>query len=47
MVSYMWRPLFWLSFLLVKIRISQGFHLSINLSLQQNINFVFCTFSGS
>lgn len=47
MVSYTWKYLFWISFLLVKIRISRGFHLGISLCLQQNTNFVFCTFSMS
>lgn len=36
-----------LAFSYWKIRISQGFHLGISLCLQQNINFVFCTFSMS
>lgn len=31
----------------MQIRISQGFHLCIVLFLQQNINFMFCTFSAS
>lgn len=47
MVSYMWKSLFWIILFLVKIRISQGVHFGISLCLQQNINFVFCTFSMS
>lgn len=47
MVSYMWKSLFWITFFLVKIRLSQGVHLGISLRLQQNTKFVFCTFSMS